>query len=207
MNKKGFTILELLLAITFFSGLLLFVVTGFIQITRSYTQGLTVKEVQNGARDVVDQIEGAIRDSNGALTFQTAPNRVCVGGVRFAWNMFTSDSFASFTTESFADSPTNDEITFARTTAGLANCAGPVEENPSAGTTQKVLSDGLAIQHLEVNQIGTSKSFEIIVVVSTDARVLESDFGSYGANAACNVQVGDEYCDIARYQTVVTARN
>jgi prepilin-type N-terminal cleavage/methylation domain-containing protein len=204
-RQNGFTIIELLLAMAFFSFILMLVVAGFIQINRSYTRGLTVKQVQNSARSVIDEISSAIRDAEPgdvlpASSATNPPFRLCIGGIRYAWNQANASNNA-LTTDAFSD--TGARISLARTNDG-APCNNPIQQQPSGAETVTLLDDTLALQYLNVSRIGTTNSFKISLVLST---ANSNDFTGFGLNAACTIQTGDQYCDVAKVETVVTTRN
>ncbi len=66
-NQHGFTIIELLLAMVFFSFLLVFATASYIQINRSYVRGANVKLVQEEARKVLSEMSSALRDNGGLV--------------------------------------------------------------------------------------------------------------------------------------------
>jgi hypothetical protein len=55
-RQAGFTLVELLLATTYFSFVLLFISSGFIQINRVYQSIVVTKNAQNTARAIFEQI-------------------------------------------------------------------------------------------------------------------------------------------------------
>lgn len=200
LDRKGFTIIELLLSTAFFTVVMLMVVAGYVQINRSYVRGLTTKEVQNASRAVVDDISRAIRDADNAQEVDTSGlNRLCFGQTRYVWNQETDGSFSNVT---FSD--TSNFITLARSTAP-ASCTDPIVENQP--TTEVLLDERLEVQYLDVSQIGTTDSFRIKLVISTKAQGLLEDFERTGEDALCAPQRGDEFCDVATLETVVTVRN
>ena len=206
VKQKGFTLVELILAMAFFSFILLFVIVGFVQINRSYTRGITTKEVQNTARELMENICLAIRNSeaNSIETFNTVPGRLrlCAGTTRFGWNM--ADAGGNFTSEVYGD--TGGIISISRTSTGA--CQDPIALNASGGNgTQSLVPDNIVVQYLEVRRLGTSNSYTVELVISTDGRANPLDFSTFGPNATCDIQTGDQFCDVARLETVVTARN
>ena len=57
MNKqRGFTLIELMLAMTFISVLLLAIAMTIIQIGNIYNKGTTVKEINQAARAIADDV-------------------------------------------------------------------------------------------------------------------------------------------------------
>ncbi len=185
------------------SFILLFVIVGFIQINRSYTRGITTKEVQSIARDVMEELSRAIRDAEASSIDTTSSNqRMCVGSLRYAWNMYNP----GLTNDTFADDG-SEFITLVRTDEPGLNCNGDVNETPGTGATTKLLPDNLMIQYLDIDRIGSTNSFSVTLVISTDGRTFPDDFSATGLNAACEIQTGSQFCDVALLETVVTTRN
>ncbi len=63
----GFTLVELLIATTFFTFILLFITAGFIQVSRTYQSGVITKNAQNTARVVFEQLA---RDARSGTDIQ-----------------------------------------------------------------------------------------------------------------------------------------
>ena len=103
-DNKGFTLVELLIAISFFSFLLLFVTFGFVQVPRIFTTGITVKTIQETSRNIVEDVTRTIRTSKGAsftyldgtdVPSGSNPNevyRLCYEGIRYGWNQHKQGS-------------------------------------------------------------------------------------------------------------------
>ena len=64
--KKGFTIIELMLAMTFVSFLLVGVALLTIQMSHIYTRGLTMKEINQAGTEVSDDIRQSIREASAS---------------------------------------------------------------------------------------------------------------------------------------------
>ena len=60
-REQGFTIVELLMALAVFSFVLVLVTTVFIQIFRTYTRGITRKEVNQSARLLLDDMSSKLK--------------------------------------------------------------------------------------------------------------------------------------------------
>ena len=60
-EQNGFTIIELLIATTVFSLILLISVAGILQISRMYYRGVTQSRTQETARSIIDEVGEAIR--------------------------------------------------------------------------------------------------------------------------------------------------
>lgn len=95
-KKQGFTIIELMLAMTFVAFLLLGVALTVMQISSIYNKGTTVKEINQSSRDLNDDLHRTI-NAAGTLTLATdylqspltgvaAGGRLCLGSYSYIWN-------------------------------------------------------------------------------------------------------------------------
>jgi prepilin-type N-terminal cleavage/methylation domain-containing protein len=222
-NTKGFTLVELLIAMAFFTFLLMLVTFGFVQINRSYTKGITVKTIQETARTLSEDISRAIRttddytyispdmDNDGNLDDPASDvaYRLCLSGVRYGWNQHIeqpqppANSNETLTMTDEKVGAETEPLTMVRSFGPEACGAGFTEDN-----AEKVLDDRAAVQHLSIEEVGGAgaNAYRISVVIST-RQAAEEDLAVFGKNAACNVGIGDQFCDVASLTTVVQSRN
>jgi len=84
-SGKGFTLLELMIATTVFSVVLLLAMTGFFQIGRIFYKGVSITQTQDITNqiglDISSSVEGAPKIS--ALTSYKGMQYVCVGKNRY----------------------------------------------------------------------------------------------------------------------------
>lgn len=90
-KQKGFTLIELMLAMTFLSMLLLVIALTIVQVGALYNKGITLKEVNQTSRDVTDDLRRTIGASNGLdattdYVTTSAGGRLCLGSVSYVWN-------------------------------------------------------------------------------------------------------------------------
>jgi type II secretory pathway pseudopilin PulG len=99
-NKQGFTIIELMLAMTFVSFLLIGIALTVIQIGAVYNKGTTLKEINQTSRELNDELRRNITAS-GKLDYgndyvlspasasseqNAAGGRLCLGTYSYIWN-------------------------------------------------------------------------------------------------------------------------
>ena len=90
-KSRGFTITELMLAMTFISVLLLAIAMTIIQVATIYNKGMTLKEVNQSGRSIGDDIRRNI-SASGSFTLSTnyltnpAGGRLCVDNYSYLWN-------------------------------------------------------------------------------------------------------------------------
>jgi type II secretory pathway pseudopilin PulG len=100
MMKKGFTLIELMLAMTFISMLLLAIALTIVQIANIYNKGIITKEVNQSSRAISDELSLAMR-SSGSFSLNPSANqyvqnpatgggysggRLCIGQYSYIWN-------------------------------------------------------------------------------------------------------------------------
>ncbi len=90
-DNRGFTIIELMLAMTFISVLLLTIALSVIQIATIYNKSMVLREVNETGRIVGDQLRrdigaGSLYDFSS--DYQTSPSggRLCLGTYSYLWN-------------------------------------------------------------------------------------------------------------------------
>ena len=90
-TTQGFTLIELMLAMTFISVLLLAIAMTIIQIGVIYNKGMTYKEVNQASRDISDDIRrtisaGSSIDLASDYVTTSAGGRLCTGTSSYVWN-------------------------------------------------------------------------------------------------------------------------
>lgn len=186
-KNDGFTLVELLLAMAFFSFILLFVTTGFVMVNRAYTKGLTVKQIQDEGRRVMEDLTRKVRvaSSEGINIF---PSEDCIeiSGTIYYWSI----PIDSGDTESPSRLYEEDG----------GDCSSV---NPANSVS--MLNDRVGVQFMEVVGVAGSNSvYSIKLVLSTSETDLIT--GDLTENANCGTGSGYQYCDVISFDTVVSVR-
>lgn len=92
--KKGFTLIELMLSLTFVATLLLAMALTIIQIGANYNRGITIKEVNQSGRSLSEDMRFTISSSpgigDGVVNYsydgKLEQGRLCLGGYSYIWN-------------------------------------------------------------------------------------------------------------------------
>lgn len=96
-SSKGFTLIELMLAMAFISILLLAIATTIIQIGKMYNKGMALKEINQSSRMIGDDLTRAFvnaasfdRDTDYVELYQTPTlltgGRLCIDKTTYVWN-------------------------------------------------------------------------------------------------------------------------
>ena len=92
-NQQGFTILELLIASTVFSVILLVATAGIIQIGNLYYKGITASKTQETARAIMEEVSRTAQFSKGSVVFghnfgdDSSVKQICVGDRRYTYEV------------------------------------------------------------------------------------------------------------------------
>lgn len=88
-SQKGFTIIELIIATTVFSVVLVMVSTMIIQIGKMYYKGITMSVTQQTTSTISDDVSRAVQFSGGTIDSssdeETATRAYCIGGIRYTY--------------------------------------------------------------------------------------------------------------------------
>jgi prepilin-type N-terminal cleavage/methylation domain-containing protein len=88
LRQAGFTIIELLVASSVFSVILLLSATAMIQIGKTYYKGITEARTQETARDILSGISQAVQFSGGDIATITPNSNTkgfCIGSTRYSY--------------------------------------------------------------------------------------------------------------------------
>ena len=99
-KQKGFTLIELMLAMGFVSALLIAVAMTVIQIANIYNRGITLKDVNQAGRSIASELQRSIAGSASfnidsgvgsryiqqSLNGKNAGGRLCIGQYSYIWN-------------------------------------------------------------------------------------------------------------------------
>jgi prepilin-type N-terminal cleavage/methylation domain-containing protein len=207
LTQHGFTIIELMIATTVFSLVLLLCSTGLIQIGRTYTKGMTSAKTQSTARAVMDEISRAIQFSGGSIATTPAsrvdgvPYVFCIDDKRFSVvaDRELKDNLAA--TSEVRDVLVSDS--FPGCSASIPPLAlADVNFNVSTVTGAKeLLAPNMRIAKLQVNDKGGNLYEIVLRIVYGDDDVLDA------AHDNCqNVKAGSQFCAVSELTTVVQKR-
>lgn len=185
-NSKGFTVIELMIATTIFSVVLLVCTFGLIQIGRTYYKGTALVRTQNVTRAAFEDISQAIQygesipNRNAPLT--SPNNSVCIGNRLYTYYMNTV--------------PVND-------TTGLivqqvdSSCA------PIPGTRpRQLLGKNMRLTQFLINKVaGSDYVYAVIIKVNYGDPAL-----SPGPDNNCLSGNGSQFCATSELNTTVRRR-
>lgn len=175
--KRGFTLVELMLSMAFISVLLLAIAMTIMQIGAAYNRGMTVKEVNQAARLISEDLRYNIAasssfsfDGSSFLVVRSGSvevgARLCLGTYSYVWNYGRAFETSGATITRYQTVPTgrSSDVRFVRVNDSTkaycqkqTNNDNPLHPNirsadaPSSQELLKVGDRNLAVQRMEIS--------------------------------------------------------
>jgi len=150
-NKKGFTLVELSLALTFLAFIMLFVVIMILRMMNIYNKSVALSHMNQAGRQIMTDLGGSVRFSNSAVYVeQTSGGRLCVGGASYIWNIKES------TTNKFQDN--NSALRLVRVSDPMQQYCSDAAMMPSSkdAKTNSLVGTNVLVQNFDVETGGGS---------------------------------------------------
>jgi prepilin-type N-terminal cleavage/methylation domain-containing protein len=188
LNKKGFTIVELLVATAVFSVILLVISSALLQIGRIYYKGIISTKTQEAVRAIADDVSRSIQFSGGAVL--SFPSHYCMGGRRYSYAI----------NQQVRDSPV---IHGLLVDTPISNCpAGPLSLGAPTGDFEELMGVNMRLNVFQVTQVPSTNLYNIrIKVVYGD-----DDLLNLAKDSCLNIRAGSQYCTTAELNTTVKKR-
>ncbi len=223
-HKKGFTIIELLLAMSFLATLMLAVAMTIVRIGEIYNKGLTVKEVNIAGRSLSSELKKSIGETQ---SIKLAPadkqyiqqawgGRLCVGRYSYIWNYGKTLSDNTTNSNNSNVYTTDSKVRFVKVadSAGAYCSVSSSKVNPSGAV--ELLSAGdrnIALHNFSItNQASASDSrssqnlYYISFIIGTnDQLAISSD--SSNCKTPDNIDADITYCSINEFNIVARSSN
>jgi prepilin-type N-terminal cleavage/methylation domain-containing protein len=227
-KQRGFTLIEMMLSMTFISILLLMIAMTTIQISNIYNKGITLREVNQAGRAISDELQRSIAattpfdvtpktsaapaTANSHYVKFTDGGRLCLGQYSYVWNY--GESIAKSTTyNKYTD---NTDVRFAKVKdQGGALCSNVnLGARIVRGNATEMLVSGdrdLAIHKFDVipgdSDLATGqKMYAIQMIIGTNdqAQLTSNDTSCQPPSA----MVGQEtYCSVNQFDIIAHAGN
>lgn len=230
INKPGFTLVELMLAMGFVSVLLIAVAMIIIQIAGIYNRGMTLKEVSQAGRSLSIELQKSI---NGSSMFDiSAPNtsnsrlqtsawngggRLCTGQYSYIWNS-GKDIYSASSTRNLYSNSTN-EIRFVKVLDTNASYCTNTSKKVVFGDAVELMSVGdhnLAIHYFSISSSVSDKktgqqlySIEFLVGTNDQAALKDDPLDAKYKICKLASESGADpaYCSVNKFNIIARAGN
>lgn len=215
-KNQGFTIVELMIATTIFSFILIVASSGVVAIGRMYFKGITSAKTQEVARNIMEEISRARQFSGQNKTFAAAPpggyDVLCFGENRYTFKI----------NQKVDDNPANVGLYYTTRSLSEPLCL------PETNGGEEMLARNMRLLDLRAEPIGGeniggetigAKNFRIVVKVAYgdndllsiyDPGASDTDppiFGAVISDAYCRSGVaGGSFCSVSELATIVNKR-
>ncbi len=196
LQPKGFTIIELLVASTVFSVILLICMSGVIKMGQIFFKGTITSQTQEAARSIIDEISQGIQFSGSSVGDTNSGSPVCVGNKRYT---YVIDKQLDDT----ASGPNQKPHVLQRDIN--SSCSGPL-----AADAVELLTPGMRLTKFDIKPLDdpdpiVAKLWRVNVwVVYGDEDLLTADDGT--GHRQCKGGAGSEYCAVSELSAIVHRR-
>src|SRR3989344_1450589 len=157
-HNKGFTIIELMIATTVFSLVLLLCTYGLIQVSRVYYKGVTSGRVQETLRTVTDNVTRVIQFSGGTVV---PPPTTTTNGTPFVF-CIDDQRYSVVTDRQLVEGNPNEtqsqisHVLVVDTFPGCNSSSAPQDLTQAAISGQELLSPNMRLSKFEIKNISTN---------------------------------------------------
>jgi hypothetical protein len=227
-KTKGFTLIELILAMTFISLLLIAIAMTTIQITNIYTKGITLREVNQAGRSISDELQRNIASSSpfdvtpklddspetadSKYVVRDGGGRLCLGRYSYLWNYGEAIDIGGTVVFNKYDDGT--VMRFAKVSDSSAALCDDPTLSPSKNNASGLLTSGdrdLALHAFSIirtsNDVQTGQALYAVsfVIGTNDKEQLTTNDTSCRPPAE---NIGDElYCSVNQFDIIARAGN
>jgi prepilin-type N-terminal cleavage/methylation domain-containing protein len=220
VRRRGFTLIELMLAMSFVSLLLLAIAMTTMEIGRIYNKGVTLKSVNQVGRDISDELQRTIAAGvpfDVSTHYVSQPNgggRLCLGSYSYVWNYGAAIAGAGGAKPMNVYADSNDVIRFAKvndTNAGL--CSVPYPKITRANAVE-LLTGGdhdLVIHRFDVaaqakDDVSGQALYSITMTLGTnDQTTLAS--GNTSCRPPATSGGNEDFCSVNQFDIIARAGN
>lgn len=201
MNKKGFTIVELMIATTIFSGILLMMIMAYLYMSKAFVHAYIQAQTQTAARNVITSVSQSLSLSGGEvrkLTPTTGPvfEAYCIGNDEYSYTINDPINNSPTPTNNF--SPDNPSLPFHMNNT---HCQDAPDTSSSQGI---IVGNGIYIKDFSISPIATGSSIvkiNIQLYYGAGGQLVTPNFNCPGLDS------GGEFCSTASYSTYVNINN
>ncbi len=213
-SSQGFTIIELMIATSVFSVILLIATFGVLQITRTYYKGVTAAKTQQTTRAIIDQVSQAIQFSGSdpiTITSNGSSRGFCINGKRYSYelNQQVIDNSPDLTkNQNYHALIVDDQAGCTAATQALSvdsppNCA--LSPAPAGCPFDELMSPNMRLANINTQLVaGTTNLWRVTVTVAFgDSDLLNL---SVPTNPICKSGAGGQFCAVSSLSTTVQNR-
>jgi len=198
-RQSGFTIIELLFAMSFLSVLLIIAMMSSLNIMHTYSKGLVLKQVNQSGRAIGTELQRSLKAAQPPLDGSTVPSgRLCLGIYSYVWSVGGQDPYSY---------DNGNKVGFAKVSDSTRAMCGPGRPTVPRNSSIELLSadaSSLAIQSASLTGTANYNGYYLYTYTFTigtdDAELLNDD------RDACRIAGAQQFCALNRFMITASAR-
>lgn len=205
-KRRGFTILELLVASTVFAIILLVVATGVLRFTDSYYRGVTDSKTQSTTREMMNEVSQSLQfgKSFSSLSGANGVLGYCIDNTLYSYEI------GQQVTDSSPNASLHQGYHGLVISTG-SSCSGATPTLPSSSSlpanSRELLSEHMRLSTFTIIATGDLYTIHIRVIYGDDDLLTPTVGGSTNwANEQCSSGPGTQFCGISDLTTTVQRR-
>jgi len=204
-QQTGFTVIELLIATTIFSLVLLLISNGVLQAGRLFHKGVTLTNTQEVVRVIIDDVSQAIQFNGGAVTpiaREGSSDGFCVGERRYSY--LTN---IQLTDDGTPNPDQENHVLVVDDFSGGCNSQTPAQDlsNPPIKGSRELMGLHMRLTKFNIEPVGDSRRG----LYNVNIRVVygDSDLLDPITNDRCrDIRDGNQFCSASELTTTVQKR-
>ncbi|HMS23372.1 MAG TPA: prepilin-type N-terminal cleavage/methylation domain-containing protein [Candidatus Saccharibacteria bacterium] len=206
-DKNGFTLVELMIAVTVFSVLLILSAASLTQISRLYYKAVIVTKTQNVNRNIMDNIAQAFQFSSGNVATggpsSNGLKSICVGNIRYTYvlnKQINSVNKHGLWRDKIASSGSCTPLNFYDDSE--------LENSISSAEGVELLEPGIRLKAISVTPSAVTeiKNVDVAVIYGDDDLIDFSDSANTQPVGCKGGVTGSQWCALSRLYTQVFSR-
>lgn len=204
-RQSGFTIIELMIAISIFSVILLVCMSAIVFMGRLYYKGISNAKTQEVARSTVDEISDAIKFNVQTVQLVSSSGgwdgAYCIGSKKFSFKK--NKVLVKNPSNSSQTNQTNEALVVSNDTACGSGSVSPTPTNNSANPKKELLGEGMRVVDFSVTPQYSTKvvSVSLTVAFGGDGTESDRDIFNYASNTntitSCRSgYAGAQFCSV-----------
>lgn len=212
-GQSGFTIIELMISLTFIAFLLMFIVSMTLRVTNLYSKGMTLKSINQASRTVVEQMSRDIAESSNPIVYLNSTGAanggvMCTDRAVYLWNKLTTSVTPASSDIRYAAPDVDKPIRLMRST-NQALCKPSAEAHsipyaPTGGENTELLSESTAVVSIMLSR-QQNNLYRLTVRLGTSIVDDYETSGGETLGTQCKIGREGEFCHTVEFERIIYA--
>ncbi|HVU59892.1 MAG TPA: prepilin-type N-terminal cleavage/methylation domain-containing protein [Candidatus Saccharimonadales bacterium] len=206
VRRRGFTILELMIASSVFAVILLVVAVGVQRFTSGYFKGVTSSQTQATARNIMSDVSQAIEFGTNITPTVTSSgvSGLCIDNTLYSYAVGQQ---VTDTAPNSGKHQANHALVVSNPSSCTASTTPSLPNNPLPSGSRELLGQHMRLSAFSVTGSGSLYTIHIRIIYGDDDLLTPAVSGSTNwATENCSGTAGSQFCAVSDLQTTVERR-